>query len=216
MGSRSIAAAVALAVLGSTWMPFPARAATDRAPDRAETAPADGLDRYRVAQREGAAREGDEERWTIEIVDPELVDADRAGEEGGPETLTIEVVEPESVEINRPGAEGAGARAGEGGAGIAGYELVQGLVDRVVFNTVGREVGELSNLIVKGDRIEYAIIALGGFLGIGGSEVVVPFDTLTFEEDRVVIETVATGSQLEGLTPFNPADFGIAAAPGGD
>lgn len=94
--------------------------------------------------------------------------------------------------------------------GPTGYELAENLVDRQVFNATGQEIGELSNIIVRGDRITHAIISIGGFVGIGGSEVVVPFEVLRFTDDQITIQTIATVDQMEGFTPYDPDGFGIS------
>jgi len=45
-------------------------------------------------------------------------------------------------------------------------------------------------------------------------DVVVPFDTLTFDGNgKVTIETAVTGDQLSDLRPFDPAEFGIRTQP---
>lgn len=106
--------------------------------------------------------------------------------------------------------DAAASLADDAGAGSGGYELAENLKDRQVVNAVGQEIGELSNIIVRGDRITHAIISIGGFVGIGGSEVVVPFDVLTFGEGQITIQTIATADQIDGLTAFDPKEFGIA------
>lgn len=93
---------------------------------------------------------------------------------------------------------------------LDGYELAENLKDRQVLNAVGQEIGELSNIIIRGDRVTHAIISIGGFIGLGGSEVVVPFDALVFEGDSVTIETIATADQIESLTTFEPNNFGLS------
>src|SRR6056297_3765982 len=75
--------------------------------------------------------------------------------------------------------------------GPKGYELAENLRNRQVFNSIGHEIGVLSNIIVRGDQVTHAIISIGGFVGLGGSEVVVPFEVLTFTDDQITIHTIA-------------------------
>ena len=94
--------------------------------------------------------------------------------------------------------------------GPSAYTLAENLKDRQVVNAIGEEIGELSNLIIRGDRVTHAIIAIGGFVGLGGSEIVVPFGVLAFEDEQVIIETIASADQIEELTLFDPSDFDLS------
>jgi len=93
--------------------------------------------------------------------------------------------------------------------GIVGYELAENIKDRQVFNAIGEEIGDISGIIVSGDRITHAVISIGGFVGLGGSDVVVPFSVLRFDADQVTIDTLSTSDQLEELTLFEPGAFGL-------
>ena len=64
--------------------------------------------------------------------------------------------------------------------GAAGYELAENLKDRQVVNAIGNEIGDITNIIIQGDRITHVIISIGGFVGFGGSDIVVPFGALNF------------------------------------
>ncbi len=104
---------------------------------------------------------------------------------------------------------------GKGQVGPAGYELAGTLRDRQLSNAIGEEIGALSDIIVRGDRITHAIMAIGGFAGLGGSEVVMPFEVPRLHEDQVTVGqatvgTIATADQLERLTAFDPDEFGVA------
>ncbi len=113
------------------------------------------------------------------------------------------------VAVQRPASpdmadETAAVEPTREGTGVGGYTLLEALRDRKVYNELDQEIGELSDLIVQGDRIAYAVISRGGFLGIGGTEIVVPFGSLTFEDERVLISTVAGPDQIEALLPAQP------------
>lgn len=73
-----------------------------------------------------------------------------------------------------------------------------------VENTKGEEVGSIDDLIVDREDVLFAILEVGGFLGIGGFLVAVPYDSLDINEDgsRIVL---AEGSKedLEKLPEFN-------------
>ncbi|RDC67735.1 PRC-barrel domain containing protein [Rhodovulum sp. 12E13] len=94
--------------------------------------------------------------------------------------------------------------------GIAGHELAENIRGRQVVNAIGDELGEISGIIISGDRVTHAIVSIGGFVGLGGSDVVVPFGVLRFDAEQVTIDTLSSSDQLEGLTLFEPGDFGLS------
>lgn len=100
------------------------------------------------------------------------------------------------------GASGAAA------ATSSDYRFAGEMQDLPVVNAVGAEIGDISRIIVQGDRMTHVIITIGGFVGLGGSEVVVPFDMLSLEGEQARIDTLATADQVEELTLFDPDDFG--------
>lgn len=97
-----------------------------------------------------------------------------------------------------------------GSTGIVGYELAGNIKDRQVVNAIGEEIGDIAGIIVSGDRITHAVISIGGFVGLGGSDVVVPFGVLRFDAEQVTIDTLSTSDQLEELTLFEPSEFGMS------
>jgi len=158
--------------------------------------------------------DGESADMDIEVVEPgdvEVRQADATGEDAG-ERVILDISEPRAVVIERP--EGTGqpvAGTGDAAVGTPSPELTENIVDRVVVNAYGEEVGEISALVVEGDRITHAVLSIGGFLGIGGDEVVVPFDAFDFSGNgEITIETAGTGDQLEDLRPFDPAEFGAS------
>lgn len=90
------------------------------------------------------------------------------------------------------------------------YRRVEELQDAKVVNAIGDEVGDVAGLIVSGSEITHVVIGIGGFLGMGGSEVVVPFDLMTFDGEQATIETIASSDQIQSLVPFDPVEFGLS------
>lgn len=76
-----------------------------------------------------------------------------------------------------------------------------------VFNKNKDTIGTVDDLIVSpgGDRSTYAILSVGGFLGIGKHLVAVPFNDLQITNRRVVLPE-ATKKSLEALPEFKYAD----------
>lgn len=75
-----------------------------------------------------------------------------------------------------------------------------------VYNRNKDTIGTLDDLIVSpsGDRGTYAILSVGGFLGMGKHLVAVPFNDLQINNRRVVLPD-ATKKSLEALPEFKYA-----------
>ena len=76
-----------------------------------------------------------------------------------------------------------------------------------VYNRNKDTIGTLDDLIVSpsGDRSTYAILSVGGFLGIGKHLVALPFNDLQINNRRIVLPE-ATKKSLEALPEFKYAD----------
>ncbi|WP_429301122.1 PRC-barrel domain-containing protein [Paraburkholderia sp. GAS199] len=75
-----------------------------------------------------------------------------------------------------------------------------------VYNRNKDTIGTLDDLIVSpgGDRGTYAILSVGGFLGMGKHLVAVPFNDLQVNNRKVVLPD-ATKKSLEALPEFKYA-----------
>jgi len=59
------------------------------------------------------------------------------------------------------------------------------LVGSNVYNQGGQTIGSVDDLLIGSDgKISQAVVSVGGFLGIGGKLVAVPFDQFKFVESR--------------------------------
>lgn len=72
-----------------------------------------------------------------------------------------------------------------------------------VENGAGETIGSIDDLIVDREKVLFAILEIGGFLGIGGFLVAIPYDSLEINEDGSQI-LLAEGSkeELEKLPEF--------------
>jgi len=78
--------------------------------------------------------------------------------QGTPPTITLMKVDPQTL--------ATGFRASK-------------VIGATVLNDANEKVGTIDDLIVTpNDRVPYAVLSIGGFLGIGTRLVVVPYDTL--------------------------------------
>jgi sporulation protein YlmC with PRC-barrel domain len=74
-----------------------------------------------------------------------------------------------------------------------------------VVNDANETVGEVDDLIVTpNSKVPYAVLSVGGFLGIGTKYVVVPYDALEVRDNRMVLRG-ATKDALKSLPEFKYA-----------
>lgn len=70
------------------------------------------------------------------------------------------------------------------------------IIGSYVYNTGDENIGFVDDLMIDGEnRLAYAILSVGSFLGFGGHLVAVPFDSLEIGEDRIVLP----GASRDGL-----------------
>ena len=77
------------------------------------------------------------------------------------------------------------------------------LIGADVYNDGDEHIGTLDDLMIGDDgTVGYAILSVGGFLGIGSRLVAVAFDSLTIDDYRVVLPG-ATREELKRLPEFD-------------
>ena len=76
------------------------------------------------------------------------------------------------------------------------------VVGSTVVNEADEVVGKIDDLIVTpNDKIPFAVLSIGGFLGIGTHFVVVPFNSMDVRGERMV-RRGATKDSLKNLVEF--------------
>jgi hypothetical protein len=76
------------------------------------------------------------------------------------------------------------------------------VVGSTVVNEADEVVGKIDDLIVTpNDKIPFAVLSVGGFLGMGTHFVVVPFNTLDVRGEKMVLRG-ATKESLKNLIEF--------------
>ena len=104
--------------------------------------------------------------------------------QGTPQTVSLMKVDPQSV--------------------ATGYRASK-VVGSSVVNDTGRTVGTINDLIVTpSENVPYAVLSVGGFLGIGTKYVVVPFRELQMGSNKIVLPG-ATKESLSNLPAFHYA-----------
>src|SRR5262245_55553116 len=76
------------------------------------------------------------------------------------------------------------------------------VIGATVKNNANETIGKIDDIIIRpDDRVLFAVLSVGGFLGIGDKLVVVPYEQLTFEGDKVVLPG-GTKDGLKALPEF--------------
>jgi hypothetical protein len=86
--------------------------------------------------------------------------------------------------------------------------IAQGLrVSKILGSTVNNDknenIGKLDDIIVDNKRALFAVLQVGGFLGLGGRLVAVPYESLTIEDNgRKITLPGASEEELQKLAEF--------------
>jgi sporulation protein YlmC with PRC-barrel domain len=86
-----------------------------------------------------------------------------------------------------------------------GWSAKKQILGKSVYNNVGEKVGDINDLIVTPDKaVSYAIVGVGGFLGVGEHEIAVPVGQLKQLEGKIVLPG-ATKEALKEAPKFEYA-----------
>jgi putative membrane protein len=102
--------------------------------------------------------------------------------------------------------------AAEGTSQEAGSQMEQQLppedvIGSKVVTANGDDVGEIEDLVVDQNQERYAIVSVGGFLGIGDKNVAVPLDQLEPGEDHSYVLSALTEEQLEQMPAYEEGQY---------
>jgi hypothetical protein len=101
--------------------------------------------------------------------------------QGTPQTVTLMKVDPQTV--------------------ATGYRSSK-IVGATVVNEANETVGAIDDLIVTPtEKVPFAVLSVGGFLGMGTKYVVVPFSALQMKDKRMLLPG-ATKDALKALPEF--------------
>ncbi len=101
--------------------------------------------------------------------------------QGAPQTVTLMKVDPTSL--------------------ATGYRTSK-VVGSTVVNEANETVGTIDDLIVTpNERVPFAVLSVGGFLGMGSKYVVVPFNSLEVKDKEMLLRG-ATKDSLMALPAF--------------
>jgi hypothetical protein len=92
-----------------------------------------------------------------------------------------------------------------------GWSAKKQILGEKVYNDTGDKVGEINDLIVTPDKaLFYAIVSVGGFLGVGEHEIAVPVGQLKQEKGKIVLPG-ATKEALKAAPKFEYAKWPSSA-----
>jgi sporulation protein YlmC with PRC-barrel domain len=101
--------------------------------------------------------------------------------QGAPQTVTLMKVDPASL--------------------ASGYRASK-VVGSTVVNDRNETVGTIDDLIITStDKVPFAVLSVGGFLGMGSKYVVVPFNSIQVQDKKMVLAG-ATKDSLKALPAF--------------
>ena len=86
-----------------------------------------------------------------------------------------------------------------------GYRISK-LIGSSVINDKNERIGTIDDIIADKDKkqLSFAVLQVGGFLGVGGHLVVVPYDSLVIDDDgRKITLPGATKDELKKLSGYN-------------
>ena len=86
-----------------------------------------------------------------------------------------------------------------------GWSATKQILGKPVYNDKNEKVGNVDDLIIAPDSsVSYAIIGVGGFLGLGERQVAVPVNRFKNAEGRIVLPD-ATKDNLQAMPSFQYA-----------
>jgi sporulation protein YlmC with PRC-barrel domain len=81
------------------------------------------------------------------------------------------------------------------------------LIGSTVYNENGDNIGTIDDFIVGGEKkVSFAILSVGGFLGMGDRLVAIPAPLFSSNEQQQVLLPKASKSDLEALPAFQYAE----------
>lgn len=104
--------------------------------------------------------------------------------QGAPQTVTLMKVEAQTL--------------------TTGYRI-SNVVGSSVLNEANETIGTIDDLIITpNDKVPFAVLSVGGFLGVGASYVVVPYSAIEVRDKKMVLRG-ATKESLKNLPEYKYA-----------
>jgi len=95
-----------------------------------------------------------------------------------------------------------GLTSEELGVVVKGWSIKKDILGKEVYNDKNDDIGIIEDLLVTRDQaISYAVIGVGGFLGVGRHDVAVPVYQLRLNKEKVTLPG-ATQASLKAMPTF--------------
>src|SRR6266542_3314528 len=85
---------------------------------------------------------------------------------------------------------------------MKGWSAKKMILGKPIYNEQNQKIGSVEDIIISPEKaISYAIIGVGGFLGMGEHYVAVPFDKLKMQDKKFMMPN-ATKEELKAMPKF--------------
>jgi sporulation protein YlmC with PRC-barrel domain len=84
---------------------------------------------------------------------------------------------------------------------VPGQLTAEDVIGMSVVNASGETIGDVTDLVLDKDKAVYAVMSVGGFLGIGAEEIAIPFEKIQINQGDNKVQLVAnvTEDELKAL-----------------
>lgn len=99
-------------------------------------------------------------------------------------------------------------------APVYAQDSVQGvtvdkLEDKNLYDSAGKNIADIDELVIGPDKKVFAVVQYGGFLGLGAEEKLLPAEGLSMDGDKIVF-TGKTADDLKGLQAWKDGQEGFS------
>jgi sporulation protein YlmC with PRC-barrel domain len=116
--------------------------------------------------------------------------------------LVAFLVSSQSVGAQSAGSSTIGVSTEEVKLVARGWSAKKKIMGKPVYNDQNQKIGTVDDLIITPDKsVSYAIIGVGGFLGIGKHDVAIPANQLKEEHGKLILPG-ATKETLKAMPKF--------------
>jgi hypothetical protein len=176
---------------------------SEEQPDQMTEEPQDTIDEDQDLNAEGEDVE-DYEDMDAEDMDAEDMDADDMADDMDADD-TADDMDTGGLE-----ADEAGDTLGEGGMGEAtldeslGSMQVSELEGMTVINMEDEEIGDIQDVVKHNDTGDlHAVVTVGGFWGMGGTDIALPLAEMQLEDDQLVFQQTYGEEELESANEYD-------------